>query len=85
MAVMYCWRTGRLAVGRGAIPNGALMVTVGGEKTLRRILHGFARLAYDNKTWLVPGIPEAKTDAGARRALKRFTKGVNRRLGFYVY
>lgn len=84
MAVMYCWRSGVIKVGRVGVPDGALPISIGGEKKLRRIMWGCARKAYDNKTWLVPGVPEAGTETKARKALEYFTKAVNRCMGAYV-
>ena len=43
-----------------------------------------ARLAYDNETLPVPGVPEAKTDDEDRNAVVTFTKAVDRRFEEHV-
>ncbi|SMF85858.1 hypothetical protein SAMN06265365_1657 [Tistlia consotensis] len=74
----YCWRSGQIAVGKKR-PDGTLPIAHGPETTLRRALTKRARLAYDNRTWLVPGLPEAPDEDAAVLALRRFatflTKG----------
>ena len=45
--------------------HGALMIIKGKRKRVKRIVSAKARRAYDGKTLLVPGIPEA-TDSNFR-------------------
>ena len=70
----YCWRGGVIEFGR-RIPDGALPVDHGTERSVRRRVEVLARHAYDGKTLLVPGIPEAEDDDEALKAYERF-KGV---------
>jgi len=67
----YCWASGQIEIGK-TIPEGALPIARGREKKLKDVISGTARLAYNNKTWLVPGIPEAKDQLEALRALQRW-------------
>ena len=74
----YCYRSGQIAIGR-IVPDGALPIASGSESTLRRAMRATARHAYDGKTLLVPGLPEARNDTAALTALRGFiawaTKG----------
>lgn len=68
----YCWRSGRIEFG-AVVPEGALPIG-SGDKAFRDNIEVKARHAYNGKWLLVPGIPEAKTDADARLALRLFIK-----------
>ncbi|MBB4018207.1 hypothetical protein GGR16_003241 [Chelatococcus caeni] len=74
----YAWRTGVIEFGP-RIPEGALPVDRGGEQSVRRRVSIAARHAYDGKTLLVPGIPEATTDVQAYEAWKSFKEQIARR------
>ncbi len=52
--------------------------------TLHGAVSAVARLAYDNETLLVPGVPEAKTDDEDLNAVVTFTKAVETRLEEHV-
>lgn len=67
----YCWRTGRIDFGR-SVPEGAIKIAQGPSKKLKPLICAVARHAYDGKTLLVPGVPEADTDDHAADALERF-------------
>lgn len=69
--IAYCYRSGRIEFGR-SIPDGAIKVAQGPARSLRALMSVLARHAYDGKTLLVPGIPEAKTDKQAADALQSF-------------
>ena len=69
--IAYCYRSGQIMFGR-SVPEGAIKVAQGPAKKLRKMIAGVARRAYDGKTLLVPGIPEAKTENQAEAALRRF-------------
>lgn len=75
----YAWRTGVLHVGRRA-PAGALKLFTFTSRraaiVAERVLQANARLAYDNTTLLVPGVPEADTDDQALDALVEWAKRV---------
>jgi len=79
MPLAYCWRTGQIGLGR-RLPKGALPIVRHNGRKLRQVVEVLARWAYDNKTMLVPGIPEAGSDVEALAALKRFAEQVKRRL-----
>jgi hypothetical protein len=66
-------------------PKGALPI---GRRRHFFTLHGavsaVARLAYENETLLVPGVPEAKMDDQDLNAVVTFTKAVEMRLEEHV-
>jgi len=73
--IAYCYRSGQIEFHYGfgrKTPEGAIWIGEGRGPQFRRKVEGRARLAYDNKTLLVPGIPEANNDAEALKALSRF-------------
>lgn len=69
--IAYCYRSGQIKFGR-SVPTGAIQVARGPAKKLRAMISVTARHAYDGKTLLVPGIPEAETEREAESALRRF-------------
>lgn len=73
----YCWRGGVIEFGP-RIPDGALPVDRGTEHSVRRRVEPLARHAYDGKTLLVPGIPEAGDDDTALAAYERFKRILDR-------
>lgn len=77
--IAYAWATGRIDFGR-RMPVGALIIAKAPAKPLRKAVTGYARLAYDGKTWLVPGVPEADTQNDGIDALLAFCRGVEKRL-----
>jgi len=72
----YCWRSGRIDFGR-SVPEGAIKIAKGPSKKLKQLISAVARHAYDNKTLLVPGVPEADTDDHAADALERFIEWIS--------
>lgn len=79
MAFAYCNRAGVIEIG-SFTPKGALPLGKGKANTLTNIIQSIARLSKDNKTWLVPGVPEAETDEEALEAAIRFHARVKDRL-----
>lgn len=75
----YCYRSGEIGFGF-TIPDGALPLGMGRAKNLREIVEVNSRIAYDGKTLLVPGIPEADTDDVALAAWRYFRDLVGMRL-----
>ncbi|MBV8242728.1 MAG: hypothetical protein JOY75_18255 [Hyphomicrobiales bacterium] len=66
-------------------PKGAL--PIGRRRhffSLRGANSAVARLAYDDETLLVPGVPEAETDDEDLNAVVTFTKAVEMRLEEHV-
>lgn len=67
----YCYASGHIEFG-SKCPGGALPLVRGPDQEVRDFIAGVARLAYDNETWLVPGVPEAEDQEKAMDALLRF-------------
>lgn len=74
----YCFRSGEIEFGRQT-PKGAIMLARGPAKPLKALIEPAARLAYDNSTLLVPGVPEADDDNAATRALSSFLGRLRKR------
>lgn len=78
MSTLFVWRSGEMGVGarerRGTIP-----IAIGPREALRKLIAVRGRLAYDNKTWLLPGIPEANSEAEALAAVDRFIHWCDKR------
>jgi len=53
--IAYCYQSGQIEFGN-RVPKGALPIMHGKAKDVKSKIQGTAVLAYDNKTWLVPGI-----------------------------
>lgn len=64
----FCWANGVVEFGR-TLPDGAITMASGPARPLRKCIEATSRLAYDGKTLLVPGIPEAPNQAKAGDAL----------------
>jgi len=64
----------------GKLPGKALPIASGDSKKLRDAVVALARLAYDGKTLLVPGIPEAANEDEKILALERFCARVREAL-----
>lgn len=75
----YCYRSGHIDLGR-SVPAGTLPLAKAPAKKLRDTLDGLARLAYDNRTLIVPGLPEATDDDAALNAVLRFRRRLTRAL-----
>lgn len=71
-ATAYCYRTGRIRIG-ARCPDGALPLAYGPERRLRRAVTARARLGYDGKSWLVPGVPEAPNEDAGIEAARTFS------------
>jgi hypothetical protein len=80
MITAFCDRKGRIEFARGrSIPAGMMSIACGKSADVRKLISGTARLAYDNKTYLVPGIPEAKDDTAAYDALVGYCNWLRKR------
>jgi hypothetical protein len=59
----YCTRDGVIGFTspkrRILVPEGSLPIACGSPKRLREVITATSRIAYDGKTLLVPGLPEA--------------------------
>jgi len=69
--IAYCYRSGEIDFGQ-RVPSGALLVLSGRGRIVREVVSGGCRLAYDGRTLLVPGVPEAPTDGAALAAAGAF-------------
>jgi hypothetical protein len=78
----WCWRTGAIGFGpaKHPAPKGAIDLACGSPRRLRDIVSVNARHAYEGRTLLVPGVPEAPDDVEALAAAKRFAALVQLRL-----
>ncbi len=64
-------RAGVIRFTQSKCPSGCLPIARGDDTLMERI-RAQARLAYDNKTLLVPGVPEAQSELAALDALMAF-------------
>ncbi|WP_439596486.1 hypothetical protein [Falsiroseomonas sp.] len=66
-----CWQSGEIdVVAAKEVPQGTIVLAKGEQAHLEAAIQGSARLSYDGKTWLVPGVPEADDgDAALNAAL----------------
>ncbi len=67
----YCYRSGEILIGN-EVPAGVLTIAQDSETNLIAAVSVCGRHAYDGVTFLVPGIPEAETDADALQAYVAF-------------
>lgn len=81
MAKVVIWRNGAVAVRPNkARPDGGLTVCRGDARAMKRAVEVVARHAYDGRTLLVPGIPEADTEVEALAAAKAFAEQIRKRV-----
>ena len=73
----WCYASGHIRFG-SRVPIGALFIASG--PAVRKVVSVLARHAYDNKTLLVPGIPEAPDQAAKLVAWARFCNEVDKRM-----
>lgn len=69
----YCWMDGVIKFGR-YMPQRAFMLAmdIKGSHLLREAVISQAKLDYDGKTLLVPGVPDANSVGDAARVISRF-------------
>lgn len=79
MGHVICRRSGEVSISRYA-KRGTLKVLTGDGRRIRPILLVVARHAYDGRTLLVPGVPEATSDVQAMEAVVAFRKQIQKRL-----
>lgn len=78
MALAYA--NGVICFARAVKPD-TMLITSGPSNKLRWIVSGLARRAYDGKTLLVPGLPEAKSWDERSEALWRFRAAIEKAFG----
>ena len=71
MAKIICWRSGEAEIVSRA-PEGSATLMTGPRSQLEKLLSVHARHAYDGKTLLVPGLPEATDEKQALWAVDLF-------------
>lgn len=74
----WCWRSGQIEFGQ-RVPDGAMHIANGDEPVVREVITQTARLAHDNLTLLVPGVPEATSEDDAMTALCRYVQWLGKR------
>lgn len=74
----YCGADGSIHFGR-TVPEGMCCIAEAPAKKLRAVISATARLAYDNKTLLVPGVPEAASQQRGMTALIAYCKWIRPR------
>lgn len=68
----YCYPSGHIGFG-ATLPDGAIALATGEEKTVRDIITVNAHLSrQDNKTLFVPGVSEADSQREGMAAVARF-------------
>ena len=67
-AYAWCHRSGEIGIG-DTRPTGVITFAAGDGENLRQMVEVTSRHAYDGKTYLVPGVPEAANDVDAKDAL----------------
>ena len=69
---VYCGRNGVISYSENPQEQGLVRLAAGKPDEVKPIVEVLARHAYDGRTLLVPGIPEATTDHEAHAAARRF-------------
>jgi hypothetical protein len=86
--VAYAYRGGQIGFAtptrNDGVPDGTLFIARGDAELVRATVSGLARRAYDNKTLIVPGCPEANDDTQALEFFKRFATRVQNALKHHV-
>ena len=72
MAIAHCDAAGVIRISERRLPTGCLPIMIGRRRALNKLIEGNARLAYDGRTYLVPGVPEAPSQEAGLAALERF-------------
>lgn len=75
----YCYRNGVIRFRRRP-GRGTLAIATGEVNRLRQVVRALARHSRDNRTLLVPGVPEAANETKACDAVIAFGRWVNSRL-----
>lgn len=72
----YCYRSGEIDFCSGHLPDGVLPIRFNATKAEVKKIKVMARLAYDNKTLLIPGVPEAEDENTAYEAFNKFVRAL---------
>ncbi|MDG3872207.1 hypothetical protein L5B85_33305, partial [Pseudomonas aeruginosa] len=71
--IAFCWASGLIQFA-DQVPEGAIEIARGDDEIVREVIEVNSRLAYDCKSLLVPGVPEAETQAEGGDALENFIR-----------
>lgn len=77
--IAFSWANGLINFGR-KLPEGALPIATGEAAKVRKVIEATARLSYDGKHWLVPGVPESGGGNAAVDALVAYALKVKKSL-----
>lgn len=77
----FAYASGLIVFSGRASVDGTLPIAQGSARELRRVVSELARRAYDGKTLIVPGLPEARNWDERSAALMRFKAAVEKALG----
>lgn len=79
MKNIFCYRSGQIIIRDEGLPQpkGTLPIRLKATPEEVQRVEGLSRLAYDNKTLLVPGLPEAEDDEKAYAAFDKFVDRLN--------
>ena len=69
----YAWASGLIEFGK-YVPGDALELLAGDAEMVKYRIRAFARLADENESWLVPGVPEANTPEQKMHAMRHFAE-----------
>lgn len=72
MTNIFCYQSGEIVFTDKSELKGALPIILGASEGQVEQVKVFARLAYDNVTHLVPGVPEGETHVKRYAAFKKF-------------
>ncbi|CAG9261942.1 MULTISPECIES: host nuclease inhibitor protein [Burkholderia] len=75
----FAWQSGLIEFA-SEVPTGALFIASGPAKDLRRVIGVWARHGYQCDELLVPGVPEAESEAAKLDALTTFSARVHDRM-----
>ncbi|NNN24355.1 host nuclease inhibitor protein [Pseudomonas nitroreducens] len=78
--IAYCWASGLIQFGL-EVPEGAIGIARGEDAAVRENIEVTARLAYDNESLLVPGVPEAPNQRDGLLAVARYIQWLGERNG----
>lgn len=77
----FCWARGKIEI-KAKQPPGSILICTGPARQVKEVIEALARHAYDGKTMLVPGVPEASLlKQNPLVAVCEFIRRVNYSLG----
>lgn len=70
----WAWRSGLIEFGKNVPPGAFPILSADGICFSRQRIEAAARHSYDGQTLLVPGVPEAKSNAKAYEAFEQWVR-----------